>query len=250
MKPSFGRGLTPDDDRLGAPVRVAVISHALWRRVFNDDQSLIGQTIRINSNPYTLIGVAPPGFVGPLVGVATDVWVPTALQPEVDPPSAAVRRSRGRSAVFDLRRSRGLSLVGRLPGGASIDQVASRAEVVSSRLQATSPDTNLNRRFTLAPLGEARPPRRDATDASAAYGCGVDGAPGRLRECRGAAPVASGVARAGGRRADRDRREPGQAGSSMAHRIRASWAPGLDRGGIRHSRECPAAPQLRHSGSC
>jgi hypothetical protein len=39
-----GRGLTPDDDRLGTPVRVAVISHALWQRVFNADRSLIGQT--------------------------------------------------------------------------------------------------------------------------------------------------------------------------------------------------------------
>ena len=152
----FGRGFTPDDDRVGAPVRVAVISHALWQRVFNADQSLIGQTIRLNSNPYTLIGVAPPGFAGSLLGVATDVWVPTALQPEVDPPSAAVRRSRGHSGIFDLRRSRGLSMVGRLPSGASIDQVASRAEVISSRLQTAYPDTNRNRRFTLAPLGEGR----------------------------------------------------------------------------------------------
>ena len=65
----LGRGFTPDDDRLGAPVRVAVISHALWQRVFNADQSLIGQTIRLNSNAYTLIGVAPPGFAGPLLGL-------------------------------------------------------------------------------------------------------------------------------------------------------------------------------------
>jgi predicted permease len=156
IKIPFGRGFTPDDDRLRAPVRVAVISHALWQRVFNADRSLIGQTIRLNSNSYTLIGVAPPGFVGPLLGVATDVWVPTALQPEVDPSSAAVRRSRGHSGIFDLRRSRGLSMVGRLPGDASIDQVTSRAEVISNRLQTAYPDTNRNRRFTLAPLGEGR----------------------------------------------------------------------------------------------
>jgi predicted permease len=152
----FGRGLMPDDDRLGAPVRVAVISHALWQRVFNADQSLIGQTIRLNSNPYTVIGIAPPGFAGPLLGVATDVWVPTALQPEVDPPAAAVRRSRGHAAIFDVRRSRGLSMVGRLPNGASIDQVAARADVIASRLQAAYPETNRNRQFTLTPLGEGR----------------------------------------------------------------------------------------------
>src|SRR5687767_4339488 len=125
IKIPFGRGFTPDDDRLGAPVRVAVISYALWQRVFNADPSSIGQTIRLNSNPYTLVGVAPPGFVGPLLGVATDVWVPTALQPEVDPGSAALRRSRGHSGIFDLRRSRGLLMVGRLPSGATIGEVAS-----------------------------------------------------------------------------------------------------------------------------
>jgi macrolide transport system ATP-binding/permease protein len=156
IKIPFGRGFTPGDDRLGAPVRVAVISHALWQRVFNADRSLIGRTIRLNSNPYTLVGVAPPGFTGPILGVAADVWVPTALQPEVSPAAASIRRERGHSAIFDLRRSRGLRMVGRLPMGAGIDHVAARAEVVSSRLEAAYPDTNLKRRFVLAPLGEGR----------------------------------------------------------------------------------------------
>jgi putative ABC transport system permease protein len=151
-----GRGFTPDDDRIGSPVRVAVISHALWQRVFHADRSLIGRTIRLNSNPYTLVGVAPPGFTGPILGIAADVWVPTALQPEVSPPTATVRRERGHAAVFDLRRSRGLRMVGRLPGGAGIEQVASRAEVISSRLETAYPETNRDRRFVLAPLGEGR----------------------------------------------------------------------------------------------
>ncbi len=59
---AMGRAFAPDEDRLGAPVRVAVISHALWRRTFNADPSLIGRPIRLNSNPYTVVGVAPPGF--------------------------------------------------------------------------------------------------------------------------------------------------------------------------------------------
>jgi putative ABC transport system permease protein len=153
---AVGRAFAPDEDRIGSPVRVAVISHAFWQRMFNADRSLIGQTMRLNSNLYTLIGIAPPGFVGPVLGVATDVWVPTALQPEVDPASAALRRSRGHSGKFDLRSSRGLRMVGRLPRVASIEQVASHAEVVASRLQTAYPDTNRNRRFILTPLGEGR----------------------------------------------------------------------------------------------
>jgi len=111
----FGRGFAPDEDRIGAPVRVAVISHALWQRVFNADRSLVGRTIRLNGNPYALIGVAPPGFAGLTVGVAADIWVPSALQPDVDPVAAAVRRTRGHGGKLDLRRSRGLTMMGRPP---------------------------------------------------------------------------------------------------------------------------------------
>jgi putative ABC transport system permease protein len=153
---ALGRRFLPDEDRIESPVRVMVISHALWQRLFTGDRSVIGHTIRLNSTPYTLIGVTPAGFAGPVLGVATDVWVPSALQPEVDPPSAAVRRELGHSAIFDRRRSRGLRLVGRLPNGASIGQVAARADVVADRLERAYLDTNRDRRFTLTPLGEGR----------------------------------------------------------------------------------------------
>jgi predicted permease len=156
VRMAAGRGFTADEDRLGAPVRVAVVSHALWLRAFRGDRSWIGRTIRLNGRPYTLVGVAPPGFSGPLLGPATDAWVPSALQPEVDPPSASVRRARGHAAIFDLRRSRGLIMVGRLPRDRTIDQVRAGTEVVARRLEAAYPDSNRNRRFTLAPLGEGR----------------------------------------------------------------------------------------------
>jgi predicted permease len=159
----FGRGFTLDEDRIGAPVRVAVISDALWQRVFTADRSVIGRTIRLNGNPYTLIGVAPPRFAGLTVGVAPDMWVPSALQPEVDPVAAAVRRARGHAGKLDLRRSRGLTMVGRLPAGVSIDQVASHAEVVSRRLERAYPDSNRHRRFTVTPLGEGVRGLRAAT---------------------------------------------------------------------------------------
>jgi putative ABC transport system permease protein len=152
----YGRGFGPDDDRIGAPVRVAVLSHALWQRTFHGDRALIGQTIHLNSQAYTVIGVAAPGFTGSAVDAATEVWVPSALQPEVDPASAALRRSRGHSGKFDLRSSRGLSMVGRLRAGSDIREVASRAEIVARRLETAYPETNRNRRFTLAPLGEGR----------------------------------------------------------------------------------------------
>ena len=152
----FGRAFTADEDQIGAPARVAVISHALWQRSFDGNPSMVGQTIRLNGHAYTLVGVAPREFVGPMLGLATDVWVPMALQPEVDPPSPAVRQSRGHSRKFDLRGSRGLNMVGRLPKDGSIVQAASGADVIANRLQAAYPDSNRNRKFTIAPLGEGR----------------------------------------------------------------------------------------------
>jgi predicted permease len=147
----FGRAFVPSEDQIGSPAHVAIISHALWRRVFNSDASLIGGTIRLNGRPYTLIGVAPRGFPDPIFGRATDVWVPWALAPEVDPPS-----SEARGTVFERRGSRGLDMIGRLPTSGSMGQVTAAANVIAIRLQAAYPDSNRNRAFTAAALGEGR----------------------------------------------------------------------------------------------
>jgi putative ABC transport system permease protein len=149
-----GRAFASEEDRMGAPVRVAVISHALWQRVFNRDPSIIGRTIRLNGNPYTVIGAAPRGFTGPILGRAPDVWVPMALQPEVRPPSAGLRRSLGHSRLLEVRGLRWLNIVGRLPEGGSVAQAASGADVVASRLQAAHPGSNRDRRFTVVALGD------------------------------------------------------------------------------------------------
>lgn len=152
----LGRGFTADEDRVGAPVRVAVISHTLWRRVFNSDTTLVGRPIRLNAASYTLVGIAPPGFSGSLAGDAPDVWVPSPLQPEVDPVAASVRRQRGHAGKLDLRGSRGLRIVGRLAPGTDIERTSIRADAVARQLEAAYPDTNRNRRFSVAPLGEGR----------------------------------------------------------------------------------------------
>lgn len=157
----LGRGFAPDEDVSGAPVHVAVISQALWRRTFDRNPSVIGRSVRINGGAYTIIGVAPADFGGPQPGISADVWLPTALQPEVDPPSASVRRARGHADISNLRSSRGLLLVGRLPADTGIDQVAARTAVVATQLQAAYPDTNRDRRFTLTPLGEGQGLRVD-----------------------------------------------------------------------------------------
>jgi predicted permease len=162
VKIPVGRAFAPDEDRMAAPVRVAVISHALWQRVFSGDPSLIGRPIRLNGNAYTVVGVAPRGFRGPILGRAPEVWVPMALQPEVRPPSAGLRRSLGHSRLLEVREMRWMNIIGRLPEGGSAAQAGSGAEVVARRLQTAHPESNRDRRFTVISLGDG-PGVREST---------------------------------------------------------------------------------------
>jgi predicted permease len=73
-KPILGRTFRDDEDRPGGPA-VTVLSYELWQRKFAGDRNILGQVIRLNSNPYTIIGVMPPRF-GLWDG---DLWIPLQL---------------------------------------------------------------------------------------------------------------------------------------------------------------------------
>jgi predicted permease len=150
----LGRSFTPDEDRSGAPVRVVVIAHGLWRTRLGGDPAIVGRTLSLNGNAYTVIGVAPAGFTGPTIGRVTDAWVPSPLQPEVRPPSAGVRRSLGHSSLLGERGLRWLNMIGRMRDGSTIAQAASGADVVARRLVDAHQDSNRGRRFTVVHLGE------------------------------------------------------------------------------------------------
>ena len=72
-----GRLIGAGDDR-AASEPVVVISFATWQRLFGGRDAAIGQPVRLNGQPFTIAGVAPPGFNGPDVLERADVWVPIA----------------------------------------------------------------------------------------------------------------------------------------------------------------------------
>ncbi len=72
IPPAIGRTFVANDDR----AQVAVVSHDTWRRVFGADESIIGRDVTINGRPFTIIGVAPPGFAGPDRFEPADFWIP------------------------------------------------------------------------------------------------------------------------------------------------------------------------------
>ncbi len=77
-----GRLLSPDDDRIGGGAAgfVAVISDACWTRRFARDPAVIGRVIRIDRQPFTIVGVTPPGFFGVAPGLAPEVTIPLTVR--------------------------------------------------------------------------------------------------------------------------------------------------------------------------
>ncbi|MEW5918574.1 MAG: ABC transporter permease, partial [Gemmatimonadota bacterium] len=74
VAPVAGRGIAPEEDRLGA-APVALIGHGLWLRAFGADSAAIGRTVRVNGEATAVIGVMPPGFEFPEFA---DIWLPLA----------------------------------------------------------------------------------------------------------------------------------------------------------------------------
>jgi len=149
-----GRAFLAEEDKRGSPVRVAIISHAFWKERLNANAAVAGTSMTLNGSAYTIVGVAPPQFVGAAVGRAPGVWVPMAMQQEVRPPTAGLRRSLGTADLLTARGPRWLSAVGRLKPGSDLPQTLAGLDVVARRLQAAYPDTNATRAFNAVPLGE------------------------------------------------------------------------------------------------
>ncbi len=118
LKPAAGRLFTPDDDRIPGGHPVVVLSHGFWTRRFGGDPKVVGQTVRVNDHPMTVIGVSPRGFHGVEVGEAEDVFVPIMMQAQVIP-----TWDRG---VGDWR-ARWLTAMARLKAGVS--QTEARAGI-------------------------------------------------------------------------------------------------------------------------
>ena len=83
VQPLLGRVFSDGDDKSPGAHPVTILSHSYWRRRFAGNPSVVGETVRLNGYPFTVIGVAPPGFFGVEVGAAPELWVPMMMQPQV-----------------------------------------------------------------------------------------------------------------------------------------------------------------------
>jgi predicted permease len=80
----IGRTLSPEDDGSGA-TPAAVITYRWWERQFGLDPNVLGQTVSLNKTSFTIVGILPRHYVGPLAGDSTDFYVPMSAQPQFRP---------------------------------------------------------------------------------------------------------------------------------------------------------------------
>ena len=132
-QPFLGRTFLPADGEPGKD-HVLVLSHRLWEKRFASDRSVVGRSVRLNGEPYTIIGVMPPEFAHP--GTFVDLWTPIALA----------------SNWFENRKLHVLHVVARLRPGVRLEQAQKEMDLLTGELARQYPDTNKNWGARLAPI--------------------------------------------------------------------------------------------------
>lgn len=132
VQPILGRLFREDEDGPGAPP-VMIISHRVWTDRFGQDPGIVGQTVHLNREATTVIGVMPEGFRFP---TQNDLWAPLRLDP------------------VELERDSGtwLEVFGRLKPGVSVDEALVEFNGIATRLEAQYPESNRGVRVIMQPF--------------------------------------------------------------------------------------------------
>src|SRR5262245_13487291 len=142
-KAVLGRLISPEDDRAPGAHPVAVLSHKCFERRFGADPSVVGRELIVNGRSFTVIGVAPPGFIGLEVNYAPEIWFPLMMQSEIRP---------GREWLNNRKRE-GLFLAGRLKPGSNAAQAESSLKIIAAALAREYPNENEGMSIELSPPG-------------------------------------------------------------------------------------------------
>ncbi len=123
VSPTFGRDFLPQEDVQGG-AKVVILGYNLWRTRFGANPGLVGQAITLDGQPYTVVGIMPPGFRWPAsssFGSGTDLWIPYQLPPQSRDPASY------------------LAVIGRLKPGVARQQAAASMTILSQRFQKEDP---------------------------------------------------------------------------------------------------------------
>jgi predicted permease len=145
LRPAMGRFIRPDEADVAGAEPVVVLSHDYWQTRFAGDAAAIGRTLQVNDRQLTIIGVAPEGFQGTIMGLQFDLWVPATLAPVLF----------AGSTELESRAQRGYAVLGRIREGAAEAQATAQLVSAMRDLASTFPDTNERLSGELRPFWKA-----------------------------------------------------------------------------------------------
>ncbi len=151
LTPALGRFIQPEEVSRPGGEPVAVISYEFWQTHFQSAANVLGETIRVNSYPLTIVGVTPKRFQGTVLGLDFSLWTPATLAPAL----------LGGSQELADRNLRGYAVMGRLQPHITRAEAQAELDGAMRQLAQAYPETNANMRgevipFWLAPRGPQR----------------------------------------------------------------------------------------------
>ncbi|HEX8143815.1 MAG TPA: ABC transporter permease [Pyrinomonadaceae bacterium] len=139
VKPVLGRVILPEEDRTPNAHPVVVLSQPLWQQRFNADAAIVGKTIYLNGQPFTVIGVMPESFLGSAFFLRKAFWAPLMMAQKF-----------GRRAEWKTDRSYALfNLLGRLKPGLTMAQAETDLNLVADNLAKLYPKENADTKIQL-----------------------------------------------------------------------------------------------------
>jgi predicted permease len=126
VQPEVGRFFRPPDESDTSSAPYLVLSHSLWRRVFGADPGIVGATVRLDNNPFTIVAVAPAEFHGTEKSVWPDFWIPLV----------------NRGDVLHRRDRPAVTVLGRLKPGVTPEQASDNLNAIAAHLAKEYPDTD------------------------------------------------------------------------------------------------------------
>lgn len=145
IKPALGRLILTSEGESPGADPVIVLSYAYWKQHLGGDPGIIGKKVSFNGHPVTVVGVAPEDFRGVQPIVSTGGYLPLGMVALVQRPG-----------FMENRADRGLSVVGRLRRGVSLQQAQASLAVVSQRLARQYPEVDNNVKTLVFPEASAR----------------------------------------------------------------------------------------------
>jgi len=139
IQPYLGRVIHPSDEHASD----IVLTYAYWHSHFQDDRSVVGRVLHLNSHPFTVIGVTPPGFRGTVLIFSPDVFVPIVNQEQDD--AANLLNARGNRWIGEV--------LGHLKAGVTPAQAVADLNSIGSALEKSYPKEDALMNFSLERSG-------------------------------------------------------------------------------------------------